>query len=144
MRVVLDTNVLAGGIAGAHIDHPTAPAQVWLRWKAGAFDLIISSHIEEELRRVLDLPWFSVRLSNANRRLAIAELAAFAERVYETAFVSGIASHWQDDLVLAAAVSGNADYLVTGDAKFRRVDEYEGVKLRTPAEFLAELDALAS
>ena len=56
--------------------------------------------------------------------------------------VSGVASHWQDDLILAAAVSGNADYLVTGDAEFRRVGEYQGVKLRTPAEFLREFDAL--
>jgi predicted nucleic acid-binding protein len=55
--------------------------------------------------------------------------------------VHGVASHWQDDLVLAAAVSGNADFLVTRDKEFRRVGEYSGVKIRTPSEFLIELDA---
>jgi predicted nucleic acid-binding protein len=58
-----------------------------------------------------------------------------------TVEIQKVARHWQDDLVLSAAVSGNADYLVTGDAEFRRVGEYQGVKLRTPAEFLREFDA---
>ena len=57
--------------------------------------------------------------------------------------VHGVTSHWQDDLVLAAAVSGDADFLVTRDKEFRRVGKYRGVKIRTPAEFLTELGAAA-
>ncbi len=63
--------------------------------------------------------------------------AIFVDVTHE---VHGIASHWQDDLVLAAAVSGEADYLVTRDKEFRQVGEYQGVIIRTPAEFLVEVD----
>lgn len=140
MRVLLDTNVLANGIAGSVVDTETRPARIWQRWRAGEFDLLLSREVREELQRVLILPWFSARLSDSDRSLALDELAAFAENVEIDVFVSGVTSHWQDDLVLAAAVSGSADFLVTGDVKFRRVGEYRGVKIRTPAEFLEEPD----
>jgi predicted nucleic acid-binding protein len=52
--------------------------------------------------------------------------------------VAGVATHPEDDLVLATALSAGADYLVTGDRRFRtRVPHYQGVTLVSPAEFLA-------
>lgn len=58
-----------------------------------------------------------------------------------TEFVSGVATHPEDDLVLATAVSGKADYLVTGDKPLRKtVPKYQGVKLVTPVEFLKVLE----
>jgi predicted nucleic acid-binding protein len=52
--------------------------------------------------------------------------------------VSGVATHPEDDLVLATAVSAGADYLVTGDIRFRtRVPSYQGISLVSPSEFLA-------
>lgn len=51
--------------------------------------------------------------------------------------VRGVATHASDDLVIATAVSGSADYLVTGDRDLRlRVREYGGVAIVSPAEFL--------
>ena len=96
----------------------------------------------DELGRTLDLPWFLARIDRSTRDLTVGELLGFAEMIEITVAVSGVASHPADDLVLAAAVSGDADYLVTGDAEFRRVGEYRGVKVRAPAEFLAEQDWL--
>jgi putative PIN family toxin of toxin-antitoxin system len=142
MRVLLDTNVLANGITGSLLDNPTPPGRIWRLWKDGRFELLLSRQLREELQRVLVLPWFAAQLSATDRAVATADLSAFSETVEIVVEVSGVASHWQDDLILAAAVSGNADYLVTGDAEFRRVGEYQGVKLRTPAEFLREFDAL--
>jgi predicted nucleic acid-binding protein len=142
MRVLLDTNVLANCIAGNVVDAKTPPAQIWRRWRTGEFELLLSRQVQEELQSVFTLPWFAVRLNETDRSLALAELAAFSEYVEIEGFVSGVTSHWQDDLVISAAVSGHADYLVTGDSTFRRVGEYRGVKIRTPAEFLIELDAL--
>jgi predicted nucleic acid-binding protein len=143
MRVLLDTNSLAAGIVGANLDWQTPPAQIWRRWQQANFDLLISEQVMAELNTTLGLPWFADRIDPSARELAIEQLHANAEMAKPTTQITGIASHWQDDLVLSAAVSGNADYLVTGDANFRRVDEYQGVKIRTPAEFLRELDAQA-
>ncbi len=140
MRVLLDTNALAASIVGSALGWQTPPAQLWRRWLDKRFDLLISEQVMSELSTTLDLPWFAARVDPAHRDLAVQRLYVVAEMAVPSTQVIGVARHWQDDLVLAAAVSGNADYLVTGDAEFRRVDEYQGVKIRTPAEFLIELD----
>jgi predicted nucleic acid-binding protein len=75
MRVLLDTNVLANSIAGNVVDAKTPPAQIWRRWRTGAFDLLLSSQVQEELQRVLMLPWFAVRLSEMDRSLALTILS---------------------------------------------------------------------
>ena len=143
MRVLLDTNVLAGGMTGEIRGSIRPPSQLWRRWRAKQFDLIVSAHLLDELERTLSTAWFRERTTPDAIAVLLRDVrdnAIFVEPIDE---VRGIASHWQDDLVLAAAVSGKADYLVTGDAKFRRVGEYLGVKLCTPAEFLNELDELS-
>lgn len=140
MRVLLDTNVLSVCIVSAIRPASTAPTRIWQRWLDKHFELLFSQHILNELERTFADPWFVTHLPADARSHQIARLLQTATQVQVTSVVSQVASHPADDLVLAAAVSGNADYLVTGDAKFRRVDEYEGVKLRTPAEFLTELD----
>ena len=122
--------------AGTHRLHNSGFAG----WKS-EFDLLISEQVMSELSTTLDLPWFAARVDPSNRNWPSCRLhdRSGNGRCLQRKS-SGVASHWQDDLVLSAAVSGNADYLVTGDAEFRRVDEYQGVKIRTPAEFLIELD----
>jgi uncharacterized protein len=57
-----------------------------------------------------------------------------------TVSVSGVATHPEDDLVLAAAVSAKVDYLVTGDANLRKVDRFQGVNILSPREFLFLLE----
>jgi putative PIN family toxin of toxin-antitoxin system len=141
MRVLLDTNVLSAGMAGTNIGWQTPPAMIWRGWRTGRFELLISDGLLIELNRTLELPWFVERLAPRARADAMSDLLELAEMTELSIQVSGVASHPADDLVLSAAVSGNADYLVTGDAEFRRVGEYQGVKLRTPAEFLREIDA---
>jgi putative PIN family toxin of toxin-antitoxin system len=54
--------------------------------------------------------------------------------------VHGVASHPKDDLVLATAVSGRADYLVTGDSQLQKLKRYKGVSIVSPREFLDILD----
>ncbi len=141
MRALLDTNVLSAGMAGTNLGWQTPPAVIWRGWRIGRFELLISDGLLIELNRTLDLPWFVERLAPQARAHAMSDLLEFAEMTELSVDVSGVASHPADDLVLSAAVSGNADFLVTGDAEFLRVREYQGVKLRTPAEFLRELES---
>jgi len=59
-----------------------------------------------------------------------------------TVTITGVATHPEDDLVLATALSAGADYLVTGDRRFRaRVPRYQGVIVISPADFLIILGA---
>jgi predicted nucleic acid-binding protein len=56
-----------------------------------------------------------------------------------TVHVSGVATHPEDDLVLATAVSAEADYLVTGDRHLLSLGQYQGVRIVTPRDFAAIL-----
>ena len=58
-----------------------------------------------------------------------------------TAEVHGVATHPEDDLILATAVSAKADYLVTGDKKLRELGSYQGVSIVSPREFLDILES---
>lgn len=61
-----------------------------------------------------------------------------------TASVSGVATHPEDDLILAAAISGCADYLVTGDARLQALGTFQGVQIMSPRVFLGILEYLDS
>ena len=55
--------------------------------------------------------------------------------------VRGVATHPEDDYILATAVSGSADYLVTADAQLLKLGVFQDVQIVTPAAFLNILDA---
>jgi predicted nucleic acid-binding protein len=49
----------------------------------------------------------------------------------------------KDDPIVATAVAGGADYLVTGDRRHLLVlREYEGIQMISPRDFLKILEAL--
>ena len=52
-----------------------------------------------------------------------------------TVSVQGVASHPEDDLILATAVSAQADYLVTGDGQLLALGWYQGVRIVTLRDF---------
>ncbi len=45
----------------------------------------------------------------------------------------------EDDVVLACARDGQADYLVSGDPHLTKLGEFAGIKIVTPDRFLAIL-----
>jgi predicted nucleic acid-binding protein len=53
--------------------------------------------------------------------------------------VSGVASHPEDDVVLSTALSGRADFLVTGDAALRGLGQYRGTVVLSPRAILQVL-----
>jgi uncharacterized protein len=136
IRAVLDTNVLASGALGL-TGGVTPPALLLHEWRAGRFRLVISEYIEEELRRTLSQPYFTRRIRREDRELFLILLAKFAERVAIRHRIAGVATHPEDDSILATALSARADYLVTGDRRLReRVAAIQGIPLVLPAEFL--------
>ncbi len=72
----------------------------------------------------------------------LGELRAQAIITPLTIIVSGVATHAEDDVMLSTALSGNAQFLVTGDYKLIALKQYQGVALVTAREFLAMLPGL--
>lgn len=138
IRAVLDTNVLAL----AFVRPEPAPGQLLQAWTEDRFILVLSEHILGELADTFAEPYFAARLPPSQRAENLAILRQKALLIQPAESVHGIATHPEDDWVLATAVTGQVEYLVTGDGPFRRrVPAYEGVQLVSPREFLAILQA---
>ncbi len=135
---VLDTNVLASGFIGE--DKPdSTPGELIRRWRTKAFTLVISEHILAELADTFTDPYFTRRLSASAIAAALDSLHLDATLQPIKVDVAGVASHAEDDVVLATALSAGASYLVTGDRRLLELGIYGATDLLTPREFLARL-----
>jgi len=134
---VRDANVLASGFVRRHPLSP--PVQLVDAWQAGRYTRIVSAHILGELARTFADPSFRRRMTPQQVARAVALLRRQATWTGLTVQVQGVATHPEDDLVLATAVSAPADYLVTGDTQLQRLGSYQGVRILSPRAFLAVL-----
>lgn len=134
ISAVLDTNVLASGT----VSTANAPGRILDAWYARKFELVTSAHIIDELTKTFQKPYFRDRLSNQ-------ATANFIDLLQNEAFVTpiivkvqNIATHPEDDLTIATALSAKANYLVTWDQSLlNKVGNfYQGVTLTTPNDFL--------
>jgi predicted nucleic acid-binding protein len=60
-----------------------------------------------------------------------------------TAEIQGVASHPEDDVILATAINGGAEFLVTGGRKLQILGFYQGVRILCSRDFLELLDSQA-
>jgi uncharacterized protein len=121
ITAVLDTNILASALRG--YTH-TYPGVLLRAWHAGHYQLLISDHIIDELRRTLANRYFSQFVNEREAAAVIELLKTEATTVPIIHPVQAVATHPEDDLVIATALSGDADYLVTGDSQLLRIEHY--------------------
>jgi putative PIN family toxin of toxin-antitoxin system len=136
MRAVLDTNVLASGL----LSRTSTPGRILELWTFDRFELLISLPILDEIERTLNKPYFRERLSRGQIIAALELLQREAHVISISTTVHGAATHPEDDLILATAVSGNSDFLVTGDAQLLRLGEFQQVVICSSSAFLALLE----
>jgi putative PIN family toxin of toxin-antitoxin system len=140
IRAVLDANVIASGVVGFLILVST-PGRLLRAWQTGQFELLVSDHLLAEVGRTLQKSYFRARVTADRIAHFEEQLVQSATHTVLTETVEGVATHPEDDLVLATAVSAQADYRVTGDRRLiRAVPSYRGVTLVTPREFLEILE----
>lgn len=112
---VLDTNVLASGIVGSRIPS-SVPGALIAAWRRSAFILVLSEQIlSNELPRTLAKPYFHSRLSTKEVDQILQLLRRRASVIAPAVQVTGVASHPEDDLILATAASVQPSILVSGD-----------------------------
>jgi putative PIN family toxin of toxin-antitoxin system len=138
IRATIDTSVLAPAIRRAgQTSYALAP--VLQAWRAGSFELIVSEHILDELQRTLATAYFSRYLTSTDQQAALDLFRYDATLVELTVSVQGVATHPEDDAILATALSGHADYLVTNDRQLLRLGVYSSIMIVTPRDFLTIL-----
>lgn len=140
IRAVLDANVLVSGLPAAS----GTLSNLIDQWRAGRLRLVVSQHIIDEVSRAWNKPYWRVRYSPTQVDRALALLQQEAEVVPITVQVTGIATHPEDDLVLATAVSAQVDYLATGDKRLQDLSSYQGLRIVPPGQLLALLEQEAA
>jgi putative PIN family toxin of toxin-antitoxin system len=133
---VLDINALASAV-GPTIGPPALALHAGLR---GEYDLVLSEAMIDVFARVLRKPYFARFVAPDRVAALCADLSALAELVLPDSTIRGIAADAEDDLVLATAIAGSADYLVTGDAGFLLLDPFRDIRIVTPSHFLDVLE----
>jgi putative PIN family toxin of toxin-antitoxin system len=134
LRVVLDTNVLVSGLISDH----SPPRQLVDAWLDGRYILVTSLYQVQELNHVLAYPRIASRLGleEAELDLILAALLSQAEVVTGALQLPGVTRDPKDDPLVACAVEGAADYLVSGDRDLLDLGEYENTRVATPREFV--------
>jgi len=100
----------------------------------------VCEHILNGVVRALDNPWFRDRYVRNEVERALFLLRTRAVMISPASGIRGVAPDAEDGLVLATAVAGEVDYLVTGDRRFREVGLYESIAIMSPREFVLVLD----
>jgi len=130
LRIVLDTNVLVS----AFVFPGGAPETVYRLAVEERLELITSRPLLAEFGRVLSEKFDAPRAATE----AVAQIASIATVVDPTQEVAVIADDPEDNRVLEAALESRAEVTVSGDRHLLRLKSWQGVRIVSPADFLAE------
>lgn len=135
LRAVFDANILASAFI-----RPQGPSGRILREfvEKRAFELVLSTSILAELRRVLFYPRFRKELDCTDQEIearvaAVGMLVDLADGEIE---VRAVKDDPDDDKSLAAALLGRAGFVVSGDHHLLDLGEYQGIRILKPRQFL--------
>lgn len=137
MRVVLDTNVLLSALLSPH----GLPDTIYRAWQKDRFDLVTWAVQIDELRRasryakfkdVLQPHRVGTMVNNMRRSNMLDALPPLPEGIE--------VNDPNDGFLVAMALAGDADYLVTGDhrAGLLQLGSLGRTRIVTPATFCAE------
>ncbi|AFZ11706.1 protein of unknown function DUF132 [Crinalium epipsammum PCC 9333] len=130
LRYVVDTNV----IISALLFETSKPAKVF-KYALKNGEILLSVELLEELNNVL-------RREKFNRYVTSEEREEFLETLVDRAILVEITEEVKvcrdpkDDRILELAISGRADYIISGDRDLLVLNPFRGVKVVTAEEFL--------
>jgi putative PIN family toxin of toxin-antitoxin system len=137
-RVVLDTTILVSAFlravpGGAAFD-------LLQRAHERIYDLVLSDGILTETKHVLERTRLRDRYGYVDAAILqyhndLSQLATVVQNVPDIRVVRDP----NDDMILACAIAGGADYLVSRDDDLLSLHNYDGIEIVTPEEFLRVL-----
>ena len=128
IKAVLNTNVFVSG----YFSTRGASYEILQHWQHSAFQLVISEEIVEEIvEKFSELDFSSDVIDNLV--LSIYLLGVVTEGLYQ---VSAVLEDPDDNMFLAAALEGDADFIVSFDTHLRALKHYHGIQIVSPSQFL--------
>lgn len=128
-RAVLDSNVL---ISSLHFRKGIL-AGIWPPLAEGRYVLVLSPAIlAETLEKLRDkFDWEAHEIDDTFN-----DLLNKAEFVFPDVIPNAVPDDPDDNHIVACALEGRADMIVSGDGDLTRLGEYEGIPIIRPADFL--------
>jgi putative PIN family toxin of toxin-antitoxin system len=133
-RVVLDPNV----IISAAIRSAGAPGRIVELIDAGTLVPIVCEHLIDEVQDVLARPRLQKHVDASKAAKAVSELRRLGEWHSDPVDPPEVSRDPKDDYLVALALAGRADALVSGDQDLHALDE-PGVEILMPRELLNRL-----
>ena len=132
MQVVLDTNILISAL----ITRNTPPDKLYQAWLRGEIELVISDTQVAEIYDVLSRPRLR-RFLDADEADAIVENIATRALIITELPVVNVSPDPKDNPILASAIVGRAELIVSGDKKHMLdLGEVEGIPIVTARKAL--------
>lgn len=135
LRVVLDANQFVSGL----LVKVGLPAQALDAWRRGAYQLIISPAILDEVEHTLGYE----RIRRKYNITAPIVQSLLQELVNSALVVSGqadvggaVPADPDDEIILACAINGGADLIVSGDRHLLDLGSYRGIPILPVRAFL--------
>jgi len=133
LRVVLDTNVLVSAIIS-----DGKPRELLRRGASKEFCIVTSELILRELGNVLRRPKFKTDEGEVHR--IILALIQTAEVVDAVSRIRSVEKDPKDDMVVATAYDGRADFIVSGDSHLLALKNFKGVRMVSVKQMLTSLE----
>lgn len=133
MRVVLDTNIVVSAtlIRGGNED------RILRAWQRGAFEVVLSHQILQEMGRVLSYPKLrKLRWMREEEVVGLLELLAEESVLVPGRVRVAICRDPEDNKFIEAAIEARASYVVTGDKGLLALKRYRGIRILPSAMFL--------
>ncbi len=134
IRAVLDTNT---HISAAIVPHGY-PAKIIQAWREGRFTLIICQAILKEVVEVLKRSHIQKKYRGLTEKAIhalIEYLAEFATFTPGQLKIEAVPDDPDDNEIIACAIEGEAEYIVTGDPHLKDLKAYRDIQIVSPKEF---------
>jgi putative PIN family toxin of toxin-antitoxin system len=133
---VLDTNIIVSGLLWGGV-----PGQVFLAAEQGIFTTLLTDTLLAETMLVLSRDKFvSVVQSRGIVLTQFRQKYAAASEIVEPAEIPpGAVRDPKDSMVLACAIGGQADFIVSGDKDLLNLLNYRYTPILTAAQFIERL-----
>jgi putative PIN family toxin of toxin-antitoxin system len=131
VRVVIDTNVLISAIFWTG-----KPKQLLNYVRRQKITFVTSNQLLDELRQILVRQDRPFHLQDNEADQVIEALRGFAEVVESNSQVT-VCHDEMDNRVIACAIDGKAEYIVSGDLHLLTLRSYQNVEIRTVSDFLS-------
>ncbi|NCO83685.1 MAG: putative toxin-antitoxin system toxin component, PIN family [Nitrospirae bacterium CG_4_10_14_3_um_filter_44_29] len=130
MRVVLDSNVIIAAFASRGLC-----SEVFEVCLSG-HSIVTSEHILSEVKTNLIK---KIRLPESIVKDIMEYLRDEAERVNPSELTDSPCRDKDDNIIIGTALSGNAEFIITGDEDLLVLKTYKGIDIITPREFWSRL-----